>query len=86
MTVLEWLAAGRPVLVSPRGGAAEVVDELEGAVPVEPDAAGIVRAVAELAVPDRWRALLPQVRPPTSNLEEWLSAHQRVYEAALGRG
>jgi glycosyltransferase involved in cell wall biosynthesis len=86
MTVLEWLAAGRPVLLSPRGGAAEVVDELEGAVPVEPDAAGIVRAVAELAAPERWRELVPQVRPPTSNLEEWLSAHERVYEAALGRG
>jgi glycogen synthase len=86
MTVLEWLAAGRPVLVSPRGGAAEVVDELEGAVPVEPDAAGIVRAVAELAEPNRWGELLPQVRPPTPNLEEWLAAHERVYEAALGRG
>lgn len=86
MTVLEWLAAGRPVLISPRGGAAEVMGELDGAVPVEPDAAGIVRAVAELAAPERWRELVPQVRPPTSNLEEWLSAHERVYEAALGRG
>jgi glycosyltransferase involved in cell wall biosynthesis len=85
MTVLEWLAAGRPVLVSPRGGAAEVVEELEGAVPVEPDAAGIVRAVAELAEPERWSEVVPRVRAPSSNLEEWLAAHERVYEAALGR-
>lgn len=85
MTVLEWLAAGRPVLVSPRGGAAEVIDELEGAIPVQPVADEIVRAVEELNGPDRWGQLIPRVRPPASNLDEWLSAHQRVYEQALGR-
>jgi glycosyltransferase involved in cell wall biosynthesis len=85
MTVLEWLAAGRPVLVSPRGGAAEVIDELEGAITVQPNADEIVRAVEELAAPDRWRELVPRVRPPASNLDEWLTAHERVYEEALGR-
>ncbi len=85
MTVLEWLAAGRPVLISPRGGAAEVIDELDGAIPVQPEPHAIARAVEELAAPDRWRALLPRVRPPAANVDEWLSAHERVYEAALGR-
>jgi glycosyltransferase involved in cell wall biosynthesis len=85
MTVLEWLAAGRPVLVSPRGGAAEVIDELEGAVPVRPQADEIVRAVAELGAPARWRELLPRVRPPAANLDDWLSAHERVYKQALER-
>jgi glycosyltransferase involved in cell wall biosynthesis len=86
MTVLEWLAAGRPVLVSPRGGAAEVVDELEGAIPVQPEVDEIVGAVEELREPERWRDLLPRVRPPAANLDDWLSAHERVYRAALGRG
>jgi glycosyltransferase involved in cell wall biosynthesis len=86
MTVLEWLAAGRPVLVSPRGGAAEVVDELEGAIPVQPNVDEIVRAVEELRDHDRWRALQLRVRPPAANLEDWLSAHERVYRQALGRG
>ena len=64
MTVLEWLAARRPVLVSPRGGAAEIVDELEGVIPVQPDAGEIVRAIEELSAPDRWHDLLPRVRRP----------------------
>jgi glycosyltransferase involved in cell wall biosynthesis len=85
MTVLEWLAARRPVLVSARGGAAEIVDELEGVIPVQPDADEIVRAVEELHEPDRWRDLLPRVRPPAANLEDWLSAHERVYHEALVR-
>jgi glycosyltransferase involved in cell wall biosynthesis len=85
MTVLEWLAARRPVLVSPRGGAAEIVDELEGVIPVQPDADAIVRAIEELSAPDRWRDLLPRVRPPTARLEDWLSAHEHVYREALGR-
>ena len=85
MTVLEWLAARRPVLVSPRGGAAEIVDELEGVIPVQPDAGEIVRAIEELSAPDRWHDLLPRVRPPEASLEDWLSAHERVYHEALGR-
>jgi glycosyltransferase involved in cell wall biosynthesis len=83
MTVLEWLGAGRPVLVSPRGGAAEVVDELAGAIAVQPDANGIVGAVETLA--GEWSEAVRRVRAPEGNLDDWLSAHERVYDAALGR-
>jgi glycosyltransferase involved in cell wall biosynthesis len=85
MTVLEWLAAGRPVLVSPRGGAAEVVDELGGALAVQPDADGIVGAVEALAEPERWREAVLRVQAPAGNLQVWLAAHNRVYAAALER-
>jgi glycosyltransferase involved in cell wall biosynthesis len=85
MTVLEWLAAGRPVLVSPRGGAAEVVDELAGAIAVQPDTDGIVGAVEALAAPERWREAVLRVEAPGGNVEDWLAAHERVYAAALGR-
>ena len=85
MTVLEWLGAGRPVLVSPRGGAAEVVDELAGAVAVQPDTDEIVAAVEALAAPGTWPEAVRRVRAPEGNLEDWLSAHERVYESALGR-
>jgi hypothetical protein len=44
-----------------------------------------VRAIEELGAPDRWRALLPRVRPPAANLEDWLSAHEHVYREALRR-
>lgn len=83
MTVLEWLGAGRPVLVSPRGGAAEVVDDLAGAIAVQPEASGIVGAVEALAV--EWEEAVRRVRAPEGNLEDWLAAHERVYDAALGR-
>jgi glycosyltransferase involved in cell wall biosynthesis len=83
MTVLEWLGAGRPVLVSPRGGAAEVVDELAGAIAVQPDTSSIVGALEALA--GEWEEAVRRVRAPEGNLQDWLSAHERVYDAALGR-
>ena len=61
------------------------MDELEGVIPVQPDAGEIVRAIEELSAPDRWHDLLPRVRPPAASLEDWLSAHERVYHEALGR-
>ena len=85
MTVLEWLSAGRPVLVSPRGGAAEVLDELGGTIAVQPDTNGIVSAVEALAEPGRWPEAVLRVRAPAGSFEDWLSAHERVYAAALGR-
>jgi glycosyltransferase involved in cell wall biosynthesis len=85
MTVLEWLGAGRPVLVSPRGGAREVIDELQGVIVVNPETEGIVRLVGQLVAPERWREALLRVRPPAGNVEDWLSEHERVYTAALDR-
>jgi glycosyltransferase involved in cell wall biosynthesis len=85
MVALEWLDAGRPLLVSPRGGMAEVASEVDGAIPVEPTAAAIVRAVERLATPDEWRKAVSRVRPPSgeTDLEAWLDAHERVYDEAL---
>jgi glycosyltransferase involved in cell wall biosynthesis len=44
--VLEWLAAGRPVIASRRGGLAESAD-LPGVRAVEPTAAGLLEALDE---------------------------------------
>ena len=86
LTVLEWLAASRPVLVSPRGGVAEVLPELGGAIAVQPDASGIVHAVEDLLSPERWREARDRVEPPASGrtFEEWLDEHALVYKEALG--
>jgi hypothetical protein len=73
------------VLVSPRGGAAEVVDELAGAIAVQPDTDGIVGAVEALVAPELWREAVLRVEAPAGNLEDWLAAHERVYAAALER-
>jgi glycosyltransferase involved in cell wall biosynthesis len=86
LTVLEWLAASRPVLVSPRGGVAEVLPELRGAIAVQPDASGIVHAVEDLLSPERWREARDSVEPPASGrtFEGWLDEHALVYRDALG--
>jgi glycosyltransferase involved in cell wall biosynthesis len=83
-TVLDWLFAGRPVLASARGGLAEVADHLPGVIEVEPTADSIRAAVERLREPEAWRAAVEAVRPPDSTgrtRENWLDAHQRVYEA-----
>ena len=85
MVALEWLGAGRPLLLSARGGMKEVLPDLPGAVEVEPNAEAIARAVEQLVAPDRWRDAVRRVRAPNndSDLERWLDKHERVYVTAL---
>ena len=83
--VCEWLAAGRPVLVTPRGGLVEAVETLGGVFPLEPTAEGIVSAVAGLRDEPEWRAAVAAVPQPAEDaVERWLDEHERVYRAALG--
>jgi glycosyltransferase involved in cell wall biosynthesis len=83
-TLVEWLAAGRPVLASRGGGLGEAVDELPGAIGIEPTAAGIVSAVRELRQPEAWRSAVAAVGPIGSpdDLDRWLDDHERVYREA----
>lgn len=85
MVALEWLAAGRPLLMSPRGGMAEALPQLPGAVEVEPSPQGIARAVEQLLAPDRWRDAVRRVQVPNNDqdLEGWLDKHERVYVKVL---
>lgn len=87
MVALEWLAAGRPLLISARGGLAEVLPELPGAIAVEPTAEDIVGNVDRLLQPKKWREAVQRVRLPAGklDLDGWLDAHERVYTAARGR-
>ena len=52
--VAEWLAAGRPILVTRRGGLAEVAERFPGVVDMDPGAEGIVAAARRLADPAAW--------------------------------
>jgi glycosyltransferase involved in cell wall biosynthesis len=81
--VCEWLAAGRPVLVSDRGGLAEAVT-LGGVMVVEPTRDGLVAAARRLLAADEWPRLLGSI-PAVSgsdDLARWADEHLAVYEAA----
>jgi glycosyltransferase involved in cell wall biosynthesis len=82
-TMVEWLAAGRPVLVSSRGGLGEVAGVYPGSVPVEPTVDSIVDSVARLREPARWNELVAAVRPTDSELpaEEWAKRHEAIYRS-----
>jgi len=82
-TMVEWLAAGRPVLVSNRGGLGEVAEGYPGAIPVEPTVDSIVESVAGLRGPERWNKLVAEVRPIDSKLdaEEWVKRHEAIYRS-----
>jgi glycosyltransferase involved in cell wall biosynthesis len=88
MVAMEWLGAGRPLLISARGGLAEVIPELPGATVVEPTTEEIVAAVERLLEPRSWREAVQRVRLPARkhDLEGWLDAHERVYVAARADG
>jgi glycosyltransferase involved in cell wall biosynthesis len=77
--VCEWLAAGRPVLATRRGGLAETIELLGGVLPLEATAAGIGSAVAALR--DEWQAVS---RPAEDAVDRWLDEVERLYRAAVG--
>jgi glycosyltransferase involved in cell wall biosynthesis len=87
--VLELLAVGRPVLISPRGGLGEALGEGHpGLFRVEPTAEGIVEAIRTLAEDEElWREAVALVRPPAEvvdGVEGWLDEHERIYRSAAG--
>ena len=84
-TMAEWLAAGRPVLVSNRGGLGEVAGAYSGSTPLEPTADSIVEACAAVQEPGRWADLVAAVRPVEGlGPEEWAAKHVALYETMLG--
>ena len=84
-TVLEWLAAGRPVLASTRGGLGEARDR-PGVVPVEPEAESIVEAVRRVRDEEAWHDLLGRISQveDARDVERWLDEHEAVYRQATG--
>lgn len=85
-TMIEWLGAGRPVLVSTRGGLGEVAGAYPGSIPIEPTADAIVSTVRGLTDPDRWSRALAAVQrtAPEQRPEAWVEQHHAIYAAALG--
>ena len=82
-TVIEWLAAGRPVLASRRGGLGEALDGLPGAIGIEPTPDAITGALRSLVEPTAWAAAVAAVGPIGSpdDLDRWLDDHERIYAA-----
>jgi glycosyltransferase involved in cell wall biosynthesis len=79
--VCEWLAAGRPVLATRRGGLAEAIELLDGVFPLEPTVEGIVAAVTALRDEPERQAVPP---PAEDAVERWLDEYERLYRAAVG--
>jgi glycogen synthase len=82
-SVAEWLAGGRPVLASSRGGLQEAIQRLSGVEGVEPEADKLVAAVRRLADGVTWRKLVASIPPPVAAAgAAWLDRHEAVYELA----
>jgi glycosyltransferase involved in cell wall biosynthesis len=84
--MVEWLAAGRPVLVSNRGGLGEAIELFPGSLPLEPTAEGIVAAVSRLLDAGAWRRAVADVRAPVGDEDDvarWVSEHEQIFRAAL---
>jgi glycosyltransferase involved in cell wall biosynthesis len=86
-TMIDWLAAERPVLVSRRGGLAEVIDDFPGSIGIEPSVESISEAVQGLRAEAIWPQAVASVRVPDrgDDLERWVAAHDLVYRAARVR-
>jgi glycosyltransferase involved in cell wall biosynthesis len=82
-TMIEWLGAGRPTLVSPRGGLGEIIGDCPGAIAVEPTVKAIVSAVDELLEPGAWAAAVDRVRPVESegDVERWVAQNLDIYRS-----
>jgi glycosyltransferase involved in cell wall biosynthesis len=83
--LVEWLAAGRPVLVSDRGGLAEAAAVMPGTIPIDPSPAGIIEAAERLRDPAAAQAALERAGapPPANDVERWVSEHEAVLRGAL---
>ena len=77
--VAEWVAAGRPVLCSTRGGLAEA-RRLPGVTGIEPTVEGIVEGARQLA--GSGSAARLSAITDTADMERWLDQHEAVYERA----
>ncbi len=83
-TMIEWLFSGRPVIVSRRGGLAEVADEFGGVIAIEPTAEGIVTAIRRLSFDSTWRQEVSQVRPIVPDAYDgWIRTHESIYRSAV---
>jgi glycosyltransferase involved in cell wall biosynthesis len=84
-TSVEWLAGGRPLLSSLRGGLGESLELVSGAIAIEPTREGIVAAVDRLLDPGCWAEAVARVRlvAGAGDYERWASAYESVYQRAL---
>jgi glycosyltransferase involved in cell wall biosynthesis len=83
-TVLEWLGAGRPVLVTTRGGLAETGALFRGVRPFEPTVEALVHA-AEAIRSDPPSPAAFSEHEAEADRARWLDEHEQVYAAASGR-
>jgi glycosyltransferase involved in cell wall biosynthesis len=85
-TMIEWLSAQRPVLISRRGGLGEVAGLYPGSIAIEPTAEGIVAAVEALLEPGAWETALARASTVTTGTEDalarWVDSYEQVLEAA----
>ena len=81
--VREWLASGRPVLATRRGGLAEAAGG--GVISLDATPEELVREAALLRDEPRWRQILESVPAVDgdADVSRWLDEHQSVYDAAL---
>ena len=81
--VCEWLAAGRPVLTTTRGGLAEAA-KMSGVTAFEPDVDSLTALAASLREPAAWRAATASVPavPDGSDVDRWLAEHEEAYRSA----
>jgi glycosyltransferase involved in cell wall biosynthesis len=77
----DWLGAGRPVLVSPRGGLTEVAGTYPGSIAVEPTVDAIIESVDQLLLVERWTSLVEEAQraDPRNSPDAWLDAHLTLY-------
>lgn len=82
--VLEWLAAGRPVLVTRRGGLDEAA-AMPGVGTFEESTAGLLAAIDDLAAGEAWPQLLDSVPRVVDDRdrERWLDEHEDVYRGLV---
>jgi glycogen synthase len=85
-SVAEWLAAGRPILVSNRGGLGELRSCFFGVVTAEPAPEELAAAARRLADSAAWDELVRSIPPPDdAAAADWLDRHEAVYELAISR-